>query len=218
VVRSSDQGATWDVKETIVDRFFRGIVIDPDSPLPAGVVASHRTGDINAEVAVDRTTGAVYLVWQDSRFGPRSSIALSQSLDGGLTWSTPIKVNQTPDLANNLNEQAFTPMVHVLDDGVVGVSYYDFRSNTADNGATTPTEAFIAHCHPDTADCSVAGSWGEEVPVTDAPFDSRKAPVARGFFLGDYVGLGQSGTAFFPFFTVTTATDPANIVTREVGP
>ena len=49
VIRSSDQGATWDKKETIVDRFFRGIVIDPDSPLPAGVVASHRTGDINAE-------------------------------------------------------------------------------------------------------------------------------------------------------------------------
>jgi hypothetical protein len=41
--------------------------------------------------------------------------------------------------------------------------------------------------------------------------------VARGFFLGDYVGLGQNGTAFFPFCTVTTATDPANIVTREVS-
>jgi hypothetical protein len=45
-----------------------------------------------------------------------------------------------------------------------------------------------------------------------------KAPVARGFFLGDYVGLGQNGTAYFPFFTITTQTDPANIVTREVGP
>ena len=31
-------------------------------------------------------------------------------------------------------------MVQVLDDGTVGVSYYDFRNNTADNGATTPTE------------------------------------------------------------------------------
>jgi hypothetical protein len=217
VIRSSDHGATWDKQETIVDRFFRGVVIDPDSPLPAGVVASHRTGDINAEVAVDRTTGAVYVVWQDSRFGPRSSIALSQSLDGGLTWSAPIKVNQTPDLANNLNEQAFTPMVQVLDDGTVGVSYYDFRSNTADNGATTPTEAFVAHCHAASEDCSVAASWDEEVAVTDAAFDSRRAPVARGFFLGDYVGLGQSGSAFFPFFTVTTATDPANIVSREVG-
>jgi hypothetical protein len=109
-------------------------------------------------------------------------------------------------------------MVHVLDDGTVGVSYYDFRSNTADNGATTPTEAFIAHCHPVSEDCSVAASWGDEITTTDRAFDSRRAPVARGFFLGDYVGLGQSGTDFHPFFTVTTASDPANIVTREVGP
>ena len=218
VIRSSDHGETWDKQETIVDRFFRGVVIDPDSPLPQGVEARHRTGDINAEIAVDRESGAVYLVWQDSRFGPRSSIAFSQSLDGGLSWSDPIKVNQTPDLPNNLNEQAFTPMVHVLDDGTIGVSYYDFRSNTADGGATTPTEAFIAHCHPDSVDCSLASSWGEEVPITDGPFDSRKAPVARGFFLGDYVGLGQDGTDLVPFFTITTATDPANIVTRQVGP
>src|ERR671914_593709 len=217
VIRSTDHGATWDKQETIVDRFFRGVVIDPDSPLPPGVEARHRTGDINAEIAVDRDTGAVYLVWQDSRFGPRSSIAFSQSLDGGLTWSTPIKVNQTPDLANNLNEQAFLPMVHVLDDGTVAVSYYDFRSNTA-RKTTTETEAFIAHCHPNSKDCAAAASWGEEVKVVDAPFDSKKAPVARGYFLGDYVGLGQNGTAFFPFFTVTTTTDPANIVTRQVGP
>jgi hypothetical protein len=219
VIRSTDHGATWDSQETIVDRFFRGVVIDPDfGTLPPGAVAAHRTGDINAEIAVDRNSGAAYLVWQDSRFGPRSSIAFSQSLDGGLTWSDTIKVNQTPDLPNNLNEQAFLPMVHVLDDGTVGVSYYDFRSNTADSGATTPTEAFIAHCHPGSEDCSVAGSWGDEITITDAAFDSRRAPVARGFFLGDYVGLGQSGTAFHPFFTVTTASDPANIVTRVVGP
>ncbi len=118
----------------------------------------------------------MYLVWQDSRFGPRSSIAFSQSVDGGLTWSTPIKVNQTPDLANNLNEQAFTPMVHVLDDGTVGVSYYDFRSNTADHGTTTPTEAFVAHCHAASEDCSVAASWDEEVAVTDAPFIAGGRP------------------------------------------
>jgi hypothetical protein len=159
----------------------------------------------------------VYLVWQDSRFGPRSSIAFSKSPDGGLTWSTPIKVNQTPDLPNNLNEQAFLPMVHVLEDGTVAVSYYDFRSNTADNGATTPTEAFIAHCHADSEDCSVAASWGDEIAVTDAAFDSRRAPVARGFFLGDYVGLGQNETAFFPFFTISSAADPASIFVREVG-
>ena len=85
-------------------------------------------------------------------------------------------------------------MVQVLDDGTVAVSYYDFRNNTSDSGATTPTDAFVVHCH---ASCASAGSWGDETRVTDASFDSRKAPVARGFFLGDYEGLGSTGSALF---------------------
>jgi hypothetical protein len=54
------------------------------------------------------------------------------------------------------------------------------------------------------ANCSNPASWGNEIRVTDASFDSRKAPVARGFFLGDYVGLGSNGSAVLPFF----ANDP----------
>jgi hypothetical protein len=97
---------------------------------------------------VDPTTGAVYVVWQDLRFGPRSSIAFSQSRDGGLTWSSPIRVNQTPAADPGEpagNNQAFTPMVQVLKNGTVAVSYYDFRNNTADGGATTPTDALVVH-------------------------------------------------------------------------
>jgi hypothetical protein len=37
----------------------------------------------------------------------------------------------------HLNHQAFTPSVHVLPDGTVGVSYYDFRNNTAGGGTDT---------------------------------------------------------------------------------
>jgi hypothetical protein len=106
-------------------------------------------------------------------------------------------------------------MVQTLDDGTVAVSYYHFRNNTADGGATTPTDAFVAHCH---ATCANPASWGSETRVTDASFDSRKAPVARGFFLGDYEGLGSDGSAVFPFFAMTHGTDPASIFVREVGP
>jgi hypothetical protein len=211
-VRSADHGATWTKQEVIISDFRRGIVVDPDD------ARAHRTGDINAEAAVDPATGAIYVVWQDSRFGPRSSIALSRSGDGGLTWSTPIKVNQTPtaDPGEPVgNNQAFTPMVQVLRDGTVAVSYYDFRNNTSDSGATTPTDAFVVHCH---ANCSSPASWGDELRVTDASFDSRRAPVARGFFLGDYEGLGSNGSAVFPFFTATHGSDPGSIFVRRVGP
>jgi hypothetical protein len=214
-IRSTDHGATWTKKEIIINDFLRGIVVDPDDG------AAHRTGDINPEVAVDPGTGALYVVWQDLRFGPRSSIAFSQSLDGGLTWSAPIKVNQTPPADPGEpagNNQAFTPMVQVLSDHTVAVSYYDFRNNTADGGATTPTDAFLVHCH---ANCSSAASWaqaGSETRVTDASFNSRNAPVARGFFLGDYEGLGSSGSALFPFFAITAGPNQTNIHTRRVGP
>jgi hypothetical protein len=211
-IRSEDRGATWSKKEIIISDFRRGIVVDPDDG------AAHRTGDINPEAVVDPVSGAIYVVWQDNRFGPRSSIAFSQSLDGGLTWSPPTRVNQTPppDAGEPAgNNQAFTPMVQVLADGTVAVSYYDFRNNTADSGATTPTDAFVVHCH---ANCSNPASWGDEARVTDASFDSRKAPVARGFFLGDYEGLGSSGSALFPFVAMTHGTDPASIFVRRVAP
>jgi hypothetical protein len=211
-IRSTDHGATWTKEEVIISDFRRGIVVDPDDG------RSHRTGDINPEAAVDPATGAIYVVWQDSRFGPRSSIALSRSDDGGLTWSAPIRVNQTPPADPGEpagNNQAFTPMVQVLNDGTVAVSYYDFRNNTSDGGATTPTDTFVVHCH---SNCPNPASWGNEIRVTDASFDSRKAPVARGFFLGDYEGLGSSGSAVFPFFAMTHGSDPASIFVRRVGP
>jgi hypothetical protein len=204
--------ASWSKREIIISDFRRGIVVDPDDG------AAHRTGDINAEAVVDPTTGAVYVVWQDLRFGPRSSVAFSQSLDGGLTWSSPIRVNQTPAADPGEpagNNQAFTPMVQVLDDGTVAVSYYDFRNNTADGGATTPTDAFVVNCDND---CDDPNNWDDETRVTDASFDSRKAPVARGFFLGDYEGLGSSGDAVFPFFAMTHGSDPASIFVRKLSP
>jgi hypothetical protein len=205
VIISTDKGKTWS-QPIIVDRHVVAPVRDPDTG------QAHRTGDIIPDVAVD-PTGAMYVVWQDGRFTGRAAVALSRSDDGGRTWSTPIKVNQTP-LLGNLNDQAFTPSVHVAADGTVGVSYYDFRFNRAGRG--TDTDHFLVHCH---AACASAASWvGNETRVTPASFDSRRAPVARGFFLGDYVGLDNIGNRFTPFFTQTTATDRANEYFATVGP
>jgi len=210
-IRSTDHGATWTQKEVLISAFPRGIVVDPDDG------RAHRTGDINPEAAVDPNTGAIYVVWQDNTFGPRSSIALTRSTDGGQTWSAPVKVNVTPTTIPLVNQQAFTPMVAVKDDGTVAVSYYDFRNNTSDGAATTPTDAFVVHCHAAAEDCSASGNWNEETRVTDTSFDSRQAPVARGFFLGDYEGLGTDGTSFFPFFVQSSSADKASVFVRKVG-
>jgi hypothetical protein len=152
----------------------------------------------------------------DARFSGfvYEDVAFSQSLDGGLHWSTPIKVNLTPPTAAPGNRQAFTPSVDVSSDGTVAVTYYDFRNNTPDP-TTLPTDYFVIHCH---ASCASAGSWTNEVRLTNVSFDMRRAPNAGGFFTGDYEGLASSGTTFLPFWSASHGTDPASTFFRRVGP
>jgi hypothetical protein len=62
----------------------------------------------------------LYAVWQDASFnnGQADAIAFSQSLNGGRTRSSPIKVNKTPT-GQIGNQQAFTASVDVLGDGTI---------------------------------------------------------------------------------------------------
>lgn len=219
LVRSEDHGVTWDRRATIVDRHntFQGLVIDPDDPNPA--TNPVRTGDIIPQGTVDPNTGAIYLVFQDMRFGPRSSIAFTQSLDGGHTWSPTIKINKTPTDISLGNQQAFNPVVSVLDDGTIGVRYSDFRANEdTPDVATLATDEFMIHCHPTTpAACTDPDNWGSEVKQTDASYNMRQMPFARGWFPGDYVGFDNDGEDWLPFWSQSSGGDPANDFVRRVG-
>jgi hypothetical protein len=128
------------------------------------------------------------------------------------------QVNSTPDSLTGHNGHAFTPAVHVQPNGTMGVSYYDFRFNDPASGGTD-TDHWLVHCHATSEDCSVASSWDEEVRVTPASFDSRQLPVARGFFLGDFVGLDDDGARFTAFFARgVSPANPTDIVYSEITP
>lgn len=210
VLRSLDQGATWSKEPVIIDEMRP---IDIEDPVTGTGV---RDGGIIPDIAVDRTTGTLYAAWMDGRFsgGDHNDIALATSTDGGMTWTGPVAVNATP--GSGFNGHAFTASVHVAPDGTVGVSYYDFRNNGTGDQAGDPleTDHFIVHCHsPDPTDagdlCGDTGGW-DETRITAASFDLRKAPVAGGFFLGDYVGLAHTGDSFASLFTRSNTTaDPA---------
>jgi hypothetical protein len=215
---SENRGETW---------LPRGRPIRAQKMLPVGIRipagddnpgAPVRAAAVLFDVAVDPVNGNLYAVWQDGRFSgfAHDDVAFSMSVDGGRTWSAPIRVNQTPGEAEGIavdNRQAHTPSVHVAADGTVGVSYYDFRNNAPGNG--TDTDHWLVHCH---GGCSTASGWTDEVRVVDESFDIQRAPFANGFFLGDYVGLDNVGDSFTPFFTRTTTDDPANIYYATVSP
>ena len=208
--RSFDKGVTW---------LPHGPAIRTNKLLPSGTITPDlhraiRDGALLFDVAVDSDSGDLYAVWQDARFsGNFDEVAFSRSTDGGLTWSTPTKVNRTPvNTTNPLRQQAFLPSVAVTADGTVVVTYYDFRN---DGSVGELADHFAVHCH---APCPGGSSFGNEVRLTDTSFDILNAPVARGLFLGDYVGLAASGTDALAVFTMPQASDKSSVFFRRTGP
>jgi hypothetical protein len=196
VMISRDRGVTWTGPITVA-KVLPGFISDPDDATPL------RTGDIIPEIAAGPNQ-SVYLTWQEATLAPSgSAIAFAKSLDGGLTWSTPVAVNKV------LTTQAFTPSIKVLPDGTIGVTHYDLRFNTMDGGATLPTDYWFLHSHD-------GGATWTEARVTNASFDMRNAPNARGLFTGDYEGLATQGGAFIAAFAQTHAADPCSIFVSQL--
>jgi Neuraminidase (sialidase) len=179
-MRSEDRGAGWSAPIT-VSRLGTVEVTDPDTGDPV------RTGDIIPEIASDERAGhdEVYAVWQDARFNgfQRDQVAFSRSTDGGLTWSTPVRISRHNDT------QAFTPAIRVDGNGNLAVTYYDFRNNDPATPALE-TDTWFSRS------TDGGGTWSEE-RVTPTSFDMRTAPVARGYFTGDYEGLTATGSDFW---------------------
>jgi len=197
VLISKDHGATWTAPITVA-KTLPGFISDPEDGTPV------RTGDIIPEIAAGPNR-SVYLVWQEATLAPSgSAVAFSKSTDGGLTWSAPVRINTVPAT------QAFTPMIRVLPNGVIGVTHYDFRFNTPDGGATLPTDYWFLHSHD-------GGATWIEARVTPTSFDLRKAPNARGLFLGDYEGLSVQDGAFVSAFAQTHGADPDSIFVSRLS-
>ncbi|MCY7388940.1 MAG: exo-alpha-sialidase [Burkholderiales bacterium] len=181
VMRSTDKGLTWSQPITISS--FLGIgTRDPETG------AAIRDSSFLGQISVG-PQGQLYVAWQDARFsnGARDAIIFSRSTDGGLTWSLPLRINADASV------QAMVPSVNARADGTIGVSYFDMRSNTTD-ASTLLTDYWLATSRDGI-------NWTERRIC--AAFDLALAPVARGYFLGDYMGLVSAGTNFYPLYVRT---------------
>ena len=168
---SHDGGNTWSPGVT-VGQF-----------LGAGVPGM-RTGGLPA-AAIDASTGDMYAVWQDTRFNPSglNDVVLSQSTDGGNSWSSPRPVSPK---AAGLDR--FTPAVAAAG-GAVHITY---RTRGANGTAPSVSEEYIASTDR-------ATTFGHEHQVGPgsvlkwaAVSNEAPPPVA---FLGDYMGVAAVSTA-----------------------
>ena len=191
VYRSFDQGMHWEKTDTHVNPLYVASALDVELGIPV------RDAQQLPDIAVNSSTGDLYITWQDIRFNweGRVGVVVSRSNDGGSTWSDPIPVN--PTVAEPVpTTQAFLPAVAVNADGKVGVLFYDFR-NDVDADAVLSTDVYLAVFNADL-------SLDHEVRLTDISFDLRQMVIAgdRGYFPGDYVGLSAAGSDFVAAFTV----------------
>ena len=157
---------------------------------------------------------------KDIRFGGIEQVAFSMSTNGGVTWSAPVKINQTPlNTSNRLRQQAIIPTIPVADNGRLIVTYYDFRFNDAQPGLLT--DYWLIHCHPSAATPATnPASWGSEVRLTDRSFDLETAanPSGQAYWVGDYQGLATVGNDFLATWTQPYGTDHDSIFFRRIGP
>ena len=223
MVFSTNRGATWSHRLHVQ----RLATDEETNPCGCGVTDPRppfnplRTGDIIPSAAVDPNTGQLYVIWQDGRANPdptatNDMLYASTSAGGGLpgSWSAPARVNPPNDLA------AFTAAISVNSQSQVGVLYYDFTP------PLTSPDVLLT----DTWFASTAGPGLDFGPrkLVGGPFNMTAAPVAAGFFTGDYMGLAAKigvgenqsgeqassgnnnkgeGTGFVPIFVMTNCTD-----------
>lgn len=167
--KSMDGGQTWSKPKKLQEITNRGI-------------AGARTGDFLPSFDVDPVSGELFVGWQDARWTGVDQVTLMTSRDKGETWTAPRRVSAVTDDA-----PCFTVSVATNPNGDVAVSYYSF--------ANDPERRFLTDLF---LQVSTDGgkTFGTPQRVTQASFDLRYAAQARGFFLGDYIGLAGSNAGF----------------------
>jgi hypothetical protein len=191
MVISNDGGATFGAPTlvTTVNRY---------------VHPSIRTGVFLPSATTDRTTGAIYVVYQARDGVGLPRILFTKSTNTGATWSTPVAVS------NNPGTGVFNPAISASPDGqTLTVSFYDQR----DSGGN------LALCNLYLAQSFDGGTtWGPNIRLTSETSDATLAPLTPdGYMLGDYLGIAESTDPHVPAVPVwvdTRTGNPDPFITR----
>ena len=178
---SSNGGANWNLNENAFP--MNGIL---------GVLTNKQNIRVNGlpRMAVDLsntpTRGTIYIVTSQINLLPAGTdpdIILRKSVDGGLTWSSGIRVNQ--DALNNGKYQFF-PGITVDEFGGVNIIFYDDRNTTSDSSGV-----FLARS------IDAGNSW-LEYEISDHNFKPAAIGGLGQGYMGDNIDITSVGNKLFP--------------------
>jgi len=171
VSHSDDDGVTWSPD--------RGIVAM--DPLPSSLPPGFRMVNLPSADA-DPVTGTLVVVWNDQRLGDADILSI-RSVDGGMTWSDPVRVNEDAS-----GESQFFPWIAFDDTGVGHVVWYDRRGNGFD------IDVYVART-PDGGQ-----SFEPNVRVTAEAFEPVLPWDTSVDFIGDYNGVAATAAFTYPCY------------------
>jgi hypothetical protein len=226
VTRSTDDGVTFAPPvEAATPRE------NPNGFLPNTLF---RDGIIENFVSSPTHGGHLSLTYEDWD-GDQFDVRFTQSLDGGLTWATPVRVNDVG------RADQFQPSVAAGPDGAVAVAFYDRRADCPNDPSILPEHRGDANtcidvslqAYKDTGAGAVR--VGSNVRVSQFTWDPDQSqqkvggitqyacaghddpcPAGRGF-IGDYFGLAISRANVYTF-AVSTHYPSTTVVADDGGP
>ncbi len=130
----------------------------------------------------------IYIVTEDYSTGDSDAIFI-RSTDGGLDWSSPIRVNDVTQ------GQQFFPTI-TSSGGIISVAWYDSRLGQLSNGTITGLDVFYAESRDGGA------SFSSNVRVTTVSFDPNLVffPVFQVKWIGFYISIAASPNAVHPIW------------------
>lgn len=209
VVRSENCGKTWSNVAYVTSQVSKAFQIHDPGYLnpyanPNGGLGAN--GESPLPTIISPFTGRIYLnfplgnpayvstppnvdnIWNNPY------IATSSSSDKGLTWSTPVRINQTPTNTTYVGaQQAFDATAIMTFDGYYVVAYCDFRNWTGfpgENVQTQPLQTDVWLAVYKETDDPVGGSTGigldfiEELRVTPCSFNARIMSQSTNYIYG----------------------------------
>ncbi len=159
--------------------FSKPVVVSSYVPLPNPLPQSLFKVNTTAAATVDDSNGNVYVAWADYR-GGNADVLFSRSLDGGVVWSPPARVNDD----NTSNDQFFPWMT--VSSGRLSVDWYDRRLD--------PSNHLIDVFYAQSTDGGA--TFTPNVRITGVSSDPGRLS-----FIGDYIGIASNATVVYPVWT-----------------